>query len=561
MANSHSTPLLSQSKSTDESEVPQPEKHLPSLGSTMERCLSGFTPSQFLQPLHISFAWIFDAHQIFITVFTDAQPPPSSPAHHGGSSYYSIISEWNLNLEDDPILTGLPSSSFFIGSLVGGFALSTLADTSLGRKNMLFHSCLFMSLSSLLAAYSPNVWVYSCLRFLSGFGRATISTSALVLAYELVGKQWRGQVGVMGFLCFTLGFLSLPAMAYLNRNSSWRNLYIYTSIPTILYCVLVKLLVHESPRWFLLRGRKEEAIDTLRCIASISQSSLNLAICEVFETEESSDDNMNLYSALKVLRQWASRRILAVMLLGFGIGAVYHGMPLGLGTLSFDLYLSVTFNALSELPSSLLTIVLIGKFNRRSAIWVFTIMSGIFSLLSVMKFGKTWMQLEMGFELVSFFSACTAFNIYSVQTLARAIQRKMESSKISLFCAVSFLFVSLVASDRLILSSFVPSGSSNPEQAFQKPSSSVSAIYGPYVNYGVKRLVPSGPNQEKSPESPHSNMNYNMKRLVPSGPNNEKSPESPHSNVNYNMQRLVPSGPNPLHDGIVPLPTNKGSMN
>ena len=222
----------------------------------------------------------------------------------------------------------------------------------------------------------------------------------------------------MGFLCFFCGFLSLPGMAYLNRNSSWRNLYLYTSIPSILYCVLVKFLVRESPRWLLVKGRKEEAADTLRCIASISQSSLNLALSKVCENEESSDESMDLFSALKVLmqRQWAFRRIIAVMLMGVGLGLVYYGMPLGLGTLSFNLYLSVTFNALSELPASLVTLVLIDKLNRRIAIWVFTIISGILSFLSVMELGGTWTKLVIGFESLSFFSACTAFNIYLLYT-------------------------------------------------------------------------------------------------------------------------------------------------
>ncbi|KAI9116518.1 hypothetical protein K1719_012685 [Acacia pycnantha] len=368
MADSNnSTPLLSPSNTADE--LPQPENRLPSLGSTVERCLSEFNLSQFLQALLVSFAWFFDGHQTFITVFTDAQPTPSSPASQGGSSFSSIISEWHLNPED-PILTGLPASSFFIGCLVGGLALSTLADTLLGRKNMLFYSCLLMSVSSFFAAFSPNLWVYSFLKFLSGFGRSTISTTSLVLATELVGKRWRGQVGVMAFLCFFCGFLSLPGIAYLNRSSSWRNLYIYTSIPTILYSFVVKFLVRESPRWLLVRGMKDEALNTLRCIASISQSSLNLAVSKVCDVEESSVSNMDIYSALKVLtqKQWASRRISAVMLMGFGIGLVYYGMPLGLGTLSFNLYLSVAFNALSELPSCLLTLVLIDKFNRRSTL-------------------------------------------------------------------------------------------------------------------------------------------------------------------------------------------------
>ena len=411
------------------------DKHLPSLGSTIEKCIGEFNWSQFLQAVLVSFAWMFDAQQTFISVFTDAQPPWHCTEHGGGAScnaannicdlpkdswawdgptQASIISEWGLECGSS-VITGLPASLFFVGCLVGGLVLATLSDSSLGRKNMLFFSCLLMSLSSLLAAFSTNIWIYSALKFLCGFSRATIGTSVLVLASELVGKRWRGQISVIGFFCFTIGFLSLPAMAYTNRSSSWRNLYLWTSIPSILYCILVKLFVRESPRWLLVRGRKEEAVATLKCITSVTQSNLNLAINGMSHKEETW--NVDLFSALKILLQkrWSSRRLLAIMAMGFGIGLVYYGMPLGLGILSFNLYLSATFNALSELPSSLLTFVLIDKFNRRSALLLFTILSGIFSVLSSME-GKLWTQLQIVFELISFFSACTSSNIYLIYT-------------------------------------------------------------------------------------------------------------------------------------------------
>lgn len=293
--------------------------------------------------------------------------------------------------------------------------LATLADSSFGRKNMLFFSCLLMALTSLLATLSPNVWIYSVLKFMSGFGRATIGTSALVLASELVAKKWRAQISVIGFFCFTIGFMSLPAMAYANRGSSWRNLYLWTSISTMVYCILVKLFVNESPRWLLVRGRTEEAVATLKCITSITQSNLNLAINNMSHKEETC--NVDLFSALKTLLQkkWSSRRLLSIMAIGIGIGLVYYGMPLGLQNLSFNLYLSVTFNALSELPSALIVFFLIDKFNRRSAILIFTILSCVFSVMSIME-GKLWTKLQIGFELVSFFSACSALNVYLIYT-------------------------------------------------------------------------------------------------------------------------------------------------
>lgn len=420
---SESTPILPQSDLESR----------PSLGETIERCIGDFSSAQLVQAVLVSIAWFFDAQQTFISVFTDAEPTwhctddscngvsnlcqlPKNSWSWDLQAHTSIISEWDLECASS-LIKGLPASSFFMGCLAGGLILATLADSSLGRKNMLFLSCLMMSVSCLLTIFSTNMWIYSVLRFINGFGRATIGTCAIVLSTELVGKKRRGQVGSIGFFCFTLGFLSLPAIAYINRGSSWRKIYLYTSIPTILYCILVRFLVRESPRWLFIQGRKEEAVSIIKSIStSENQRSLIMDFNNVSFEQETW--NVDLYSAIKILveKKWALRRLSAIMVTGFGIGMVYYGMPLGLGSLSFNLYLSVTFNALSELPASLITFFLIGKLKRKSSLLGFTIMSGVCSVLCVVM-GKIWTRVEIGLELVAFFSACTAFSLLLIYTL------------------------------------------------------------------------------------------------------------------------------------------------
>ncbi|KAE8733516.1 Organic cation/carnitine transporter 2 [Hibiscus syriacus] len=324
-----SMPLLS-----DSDKPPEPKRPPRSLDETIERCIGGFGWLQIFQAILVSFAWVFDAQQTFISVFTDAEPSwhctdesvcngfssicqlPKSSWSWDWPAHTSIISEWGHECSTS-FITGLPASSFFMGCLVA-------------------------------------------LRFINGFGRATVGTCALVLSTELVGKRWRGQVGVIGFFCFTLGFLSLPAMAYVNRGSSWRTLYLWISVPTILYCILVHFLVPESPRWLFVKGRKEEAVTTLKGLAQTA-SALTMSFSNVLIEQESWDDNVDIYSSIRILlnKRWASQRLTAVMVTGFGIGMVYYGMPLGLGNLSVNLYLGVTLNALSELPASLITFFLI----------------------------------------------------------------------------------------------------------------------------------------------------------------------------------------------------------
>ncbi|KAG5607643.1 hypothetical protein H5410_029135 [Solanum commersonii] len=118
------------------------------------------------------------------------------------------------------------------------------------------------------------------------------------------------------------------------------------------------------------------------------------------------------------------------MLVGFGIGMVYYGMPLGVGNLPFNLYLSVTLNALSELPASIVTFFLIGKLIRKKSILIFAMLSGIFSIGCVIVQNDDFEVLQMGFELFSFFSACTCFNvllIYTVESFPTCVRNSAVS--------------------------------------------------------------------------------------------------------------------------------------
>ncbi|KAH0680798.1 hypothetical protein KY290_022991 [Solanum tuberosum] len=332
----------------------------------------------------------------------------------------SVVSEWALQCGGS-IVPRLPASSFFMGCLIGGFLLSTLADSSLGRKNSLILSCLLMSITGAITAYSTNIWMYSFLRFLSGFGRATIAR------LSCPQSSWEG-VEVIGFLCFTTGFLSLPTLAYINRGSSWRILYLSTSLPTLLYAFLVHFVVNESPRWLYIKGNKEGFVQTLKSIAPpATRSSLTLSFFGSFmelENQEVLNNNNNnntidLYSAIKMImeRNWSFRRLVSVMCVGFGIGMTYCGMPLSVGCLNFNLYISITINALSELPSSILILLFIGKLSRKCSLLVFAMLSGIFSIGCVIIDGGRFEGIQIGVELISYFSACTTLSILLIYTL------------------------------------------------------------------------------------------------------------------------------------------------
>ncbi|TVT98255.1 hypothetical protein EJB05_56475, partial [Eragrostis curvula] len=371
MADTATTPLLTSHKA-------KPAK-APSIDDMIETYIGATGSRQLLKAILVGFAWAFDAQQVFISVFTDAEPgwhlvgdsssSSASPCELPAGTWAwdrpaetSVVSEWALKCASGgPALVSLPASSFFAGCLAGGFLLTTLADSVLGCKKTLLASLVSMSVVGALTALAPNVWAYAALRFVSGFARSMVGTCTQVLSTEIVGKRWRDTVSVAAFFCATFGFLSLPLLGYMFRMASWRNMYIWTSVPCLFYALLLYFVAQESPRWLLLRGRKQDAIDTLRQIALLNGTSV--PVLQAFTTMDEEEDAGTsaaaggVFATLRTMweRRWALRRLAAIMAAGFGVGMVYIGMPLSVGSLQgSDLYTSVAYNALSELPSNIL---------------------------------------------------------------------------------------------------------------------------------------------------------------------------------------------------------------
>jgi MFS family permease len=382
-----------------------------------------------LQSIIIAFAWAFDGQQTFITIFTDAEPEwtcldpadlickqASNPCGLQPGSWSwtlpadtSVVSEWGLQCAN-PVLLSLPTSALFAGCLAGGLFLCTLADSVLGRKMLLLLSCVIMSLAGIMTVLSPNVWVYSTLKFICGLGRASIGTAALVLSMEIVDQRWRDKVGVLGFVFYMLGFLSLPIMAYIGHGLSWRSLYLWTNVPSFCYTFLLYYCAPESPRWLQVRCRNDARLSKLND-----------------ELNPDADENYNFFVSMKILctTRWTLLRLAAVMTAGLGISFAYFGMPFSVKNLGTNLYSSVALNAISELPASLLTLFLTSTVGRRSSILTLTTLSGLFSIACAVDMIGTAKNVQLSAELISYCGACTAFNvllIYSAELFPTAVR-------------------------------------------------------------------------------------------------------------------------------------------
>ncbi|TXG49581.1 hypothetical protein EZV62_025456 [Acer yangbiense] len=195
----------------------------------LEQSLQGFGWAIFFQVILIALSAFFDSEQAFISIYTDGIPTwhCTNNASKTCNSKQSadicklhtsewawdeipsktIVSEWGLQCSNT-FLRGLPASSHFAGTILGLFVLASLADSCLGRKKLLLYSCLTMSVTGIITILSNSVWIYSLLRFIAGFCRATMATSGIILLSEVVGKKWRGRVGTLLVFFYMVDILS-----------------------------------------------------------------------------------------------------------------------------------------------------------------------------------------------------------------------------------------------------------------------------------------------------------------------------------------------------------------
>jgi hypothetical protein len=202
----------------------------------------------------------------------------------------------------------------------------------------------------------------------------------------------------------------------------------------VLLRAVLYAFVQESPRWLLVRGRKQDAMETLRQIASpngnsvtSSFSMLHACIMPEAGDGDAGDAGNGVFDTLRKMweRPWALRRLAAIMTASFGIGLVYYGMPLNVGNLGSNLYLSVTYNALAELPASLMVWLFIGRINRRISLVVVTVAAGVLSLACVAI--PQGAARRMASEIVSF---CA--DVHGVQRLPHLLHRAVPDVRAQL---------------------------------------------------------------------------------------------------------------------------------
>jgi OCT family organic cation transporter-like MFS transporter 4/5 len=289
-----------------------------------------------------------------------------------------------------------------------------LSDSFLGRKGALQVACFLNVVFGLLTAIAPSYWAYAALRLLTGFSTGSVGLCSFVLANEPVGPSRRGVVGMSACYFFSAGVAVLAGVAAALQTYSWRFLYVVTSLASLVYLVAVLPFVSESPRWYLVRGRTNDAMRVLREIASTNGRRIPDGVTLKFDNESSSSSSSA--SILDVLRSGTMRlRLLFCALINLLCAVVYYGLYLNVGNLKTNLYVTVAVNALAEMPAFLLTAIFVDRVGRKPLAIAMLLLSGI-SCAAAGSLISGASMVKMGCSVVGIFGMAAMFNLLFIYT-------------------------------------------------------------------------------------------------------------------------------------------------
>ncbi|XP_036148694.1 synaptic vesicle glycoprotein 2C isoform X4 [Monomorium pharaonis] len=168
---------------------------------------------------------------------------------------------------------GMICTAFFWGCMTDMF----------GRKKIMFYGYLLTGLLSIATCFSHRSWLLITFKFFDGVIISGPYAALMSYLAEIHNETHRSRCYMWLGVFFSLGNISLPCIAWLiipqkwyitflgktTEINSWRIFLAICSLPEFLACIAL-FAFPESPRFLILKGRHDEALNVFKKIYSLN---------------------------------------------------------------------------------------------------------------------------------------------------------------------------------------------------------------------------------------------------------------------------------------------------
>jgi len=260
------------------------------------------------------------------------------------------------------------------GSIAGALVASRLAN-AIGRKPTMMLVAIAYAVFAVLSGLAPSLVWLDTARFFLGVTIGISIVTAPIFVAESAPAAVRGSLIVMYQVATVSGIVVAYFVDYaLAGGGAWRLMLALSAVPSLLV-LLVLARLPDTPRWYLMKGRRDRARETLRRTDPEADADRELDEIETDLRRERGG------SIAEMLRAPYRRATLFVLGLGFliqitGINAVVFYSPLIFKEMGFTgnaaLLLLPAIVQLGSLVATVVSLSVVDRLGRRP-----TLLSGI----------------------------------------------------------------------------------------------------------------------------------------------------------------------------------------
>ncbi len=199
------------------------------------------------------------------------------------NSLATIRQVYGLDIKGSENYSAILATGSVLGALLAGVFARFLGR----KKSLILAGCIF-SAASLISSFLPPMQVLYACRFFLGFAVGTASFIVPLYLSETAPASIRGSMGTLFQLLITIGiFLISVTNVFIARLfTDPTNALSFMFVVIVVFALLMllgSLVLPESPRWLMLKGRREHAVAVLRQVLT-TEGEINEEIGEIEKT-------------------------------------------------------------------------------------------------------------------------------------------------------------------------------------------------------------------------------------------------------------------------------------